>query len=81
MSKDEKKVEAFNAADLKEKFKEKLELLEGLNGKAKQLQQEFIKTQELATKTSGAAELTINMLAEIIGKEEAQKFAEGIKVK
>jgi len=77
MSKDEKKV-AITETDLKERFKEQIGLMGRANARIQQLQNEMVQTQTLATKANGAAESAINMLAEIIGEEEAKKFAQEI---
>ena len=77
MSKDEKKV-AITETDLKERFKEQIGLMGRANARIQQLQNEMVQTQTLAIKANGAAESAINMLAEIIGEEEAKKFAQEI---
>jgi len=78
MGQDEKRKESISSEDLKEKFKEQIGLMGRANARVQELQQEMIQTQALATKSSGAAESAINMLAEIIGEEEAKKFAQEI---
>jgi len=75
--KKEKKV-AITTNDLKEKFKEQVDLMGQLNAKATELQQQAVQAQSMAAKASGAAESAVNMLAEIIGKEEATKFGQEV---
>jgi len=81
MGKDGEKKEnkaAITANDLKEKFKEQIGLMGRANASVGELQQQMIQTQAMATKASGAAESAINMLAEIIGEEEAKKFGQEV---
>lgn len=81
MGKDGEKKEkkaAITENDLKEKFKEQIGLMGQLNAKATELQNQTVQVQSMATKASGAAESAINMLAEIIGEEEATKFGQEV---
>jgi len=66
--------DSITAEDLKKKFKEQIGLMGQANARLVELQQEANQLQSFSLKAQGAAEGSINMLADLIGKEEAEKF-------
>jgi len=69
---------AITENDLKERFKKQIATVGKLNTNVRQLQNNLQQIQAAAAKAEGAAEGTINMLAEIIGDKAAQEFGQGI---
>lgn len=66
---------SINEEFLKEKFKKEVTELKNKQNEANTINEKLRSLQITVNKIEGSAESTINMLAEIVGKEEAEKFA------